>query len=182
MSSGTPEPEREDRVDALLAELARIGTLSVLFSQAVAEHAGINSTDLESLDILRRDGPLTAGRLAELTGLSTGGAITALIDRLERLGYARREADPHDRRRVLVHGVTEQVERELGPLYAPLHRATLDLTAGYSDEELAVVHDFITHANGLMLEQIARVRGSTGDDLAGAARLRRGNESSSQET
>jgi DNA-binding MarR family transcriptional regulator len=166
MSSGQAEPEREERVEALLAELARIGTLSVLFSQAVADHAGINSTDLESLDILRREGPLTAGRLAELTGLSTGGAITALIDRLERLGYARREADPKDRRRVLVHGVTEQAERELGPLYAPLDRATRGLTTHYSDEQLALIHDFITRTNGLVLEQIARVRSDAGGETA----------------
>jgi DNA-binding MarR family transcriptional regulator len=164
MSSGQSEPEREERVEALLAELARIGTLSVLFSQAIADHAGINSTDLESLDILRREGPLTAGRLAELTGLSTGGAITALIDRLERLGYARREADPTDRRRVLVHGVTEQAERELGSLYAPLDRATRNLTTHYSDAELALMHDFIRRANDLMLEQIARVRGGAGGE------------------
>jgi DNA-binding MarR family transcriptional regulator len=158
MSTGSPE--RDEQIEALLAELARIGTLSVLFSEAIAERAGINSTDLESLDILRREGPLTAGRLAELTGLSTGGAITALIDRLERLGFARREPDPNDRRRVLVQGVTAEAEREFGPLYAPLHQATSELAAQYNDAELALIHDFITRSNDLMLEQIARVRGS----------------------
>jgi DNA-binding MarR family transcriptional regulator len=164
MSSG--QPEREERVEALMAEMSRVGALSVLFSQAVADHAGMNSTDLESLDLLRRQGPMTAGRLAKVTGLSTGGAITALIDRLERLGYARREADPLDRRKVLVHAVTEQAERDLGPLYAPLDRATRGLTTHYSDEQLALIHDFITRTNGLLLEQIARVRSDAGGETA----------------
>ena len=81
---------RVEQVEAVKEQLARNGALSVLFSEAVAERAGINATDLESLDFLRREGPMTAGRLAELTGLSTGGAITALIDRLEKAGFVRR--------------------------------------------------------------------------------------------
>jgi DNA-binding MarR family transcriptional regulator len=147
-----------DQVEALKSELARMGGLSVLFGQAVADHVGIHPTDLESLDILRRNGPMTAGRLAELTGLSTGGAITALIDRLERLGYARRERDTGDRRRVLVRALMERAEREFAPLYAPLEHALDDLSARYDDADLAVILDFVTRTNELMQEQIARVR------------------------
>lgn len=148
----------EERRAALLAEGARVGGLSVLFSQAVADRAGINPTDLESLDVLRRHGPMTAGRLAELTGLSTGGAITALIDRLERRGYVCRERDTEDRRRVIVRVLPERTDRELAPLYASLEVATRDLVARYSDEEIAIILDFMTRTSELMMEQIARVR------------------------
>ena len=76
----------------------------------------MNPTDLESLDILARHGPMTAGRLAEMTGLTTG-AITGLVDRLERRGYARREPHPTDRRSVIVQPLIENAERDLGPSY-----------------------------------------------------------------
>ena len=156
MSSATPT--RDDRAEALLDEMARVGGYSVLFSQAIADRVGINSTDLESLDILRREGPLGAGRLAELTGLSTGGAITTLIDRLERLGYVQREPDPTDRRRVLVRARTEQAERDLGPYYTALDQAMHELVAQYSDDEIAFLLDFMTEVNAAMLHQIARIR------------------------
>lgn len=151
-------PRRDARIAAFLAETAQVSALSVLFSQAIADRVGINSTDLESLDILRRQGPLTAGRLAELTGLTTGGAITALIDRLERRGFALREADPNDRRRVLVR-VLDRAERELGPLYAELLHGLGDLIAGYSDKEIDAILDYTFRSNRLLAEQIARVRG-----------------------
>jgi DNA-binding MarR family transcriptional regulator len=104
---------------------------------------------------------MTAGRLAELTGLSTGGAITALIDRLERLGYVRRERDTTDRRRVMVRALTERAEHEFAPLYDPLERALVELIARYNDDELAVVLDFISQTNEIMFEQFARVQGMT---------------------
>ncbi|MCE6994189.1 MarR family transcriptional regulator [Saccharothrix sp. S26] len=76
--------------------------LTVLFHHRVAERMGLSPTDEKCLDLaLRERGPITAGRIAELSGLSTG-AVTGVIDRLERAGYARRVRDPHDRRKVLV--------------------------------------------------------------------------------
>ena len=153
----SPIPDRAAIVNALSDELGWGGALSVLFSQAVADRVGINPTDLESLDILRRSGPITAGRLAELTGLTTG-AITGLVDRLERLGYARREPDPTDRRRVIVRALVENAERELGPPFAAMAQAMDDLFARYGDDELRVILDFTTRANAIVFDQIARVR------------------------
>ncbi len=167
MSSGSPA--RDELIEQLKGELARNSALSTLFSQAVAERAGINSTDLESLDLLRREGPMTAGRLAELTGLSTGGAITALIDRLERLGYARRERDTEDRRRVLVRAMTERGERDIAPLYASLDQATNDLAARYTDEQIALLLDFTTRASEMMIEQIAGIRSAAFPASAGGS-------------
>src|SRR5262245_58816371 len=91
---------------ALELALRETSAQTVLFSQAVADHVGLNATDLEALDLLVRHGAMTAGRLAELTGLTTG-AVTGLVDRLERRGYVRREAHPSDRRSVVVRPLTE---------------------------------------------------------------------------
>jgi DNA-binding MarR family transcriptional regulator len=149
---------RAAQIEKVLAETGQISALSVLLSQAVADHVGLNPTDVEALDILRRDGPLSAGRLAEVTGLSTGGAITKLIDRLERVGYVRREPDPADRRRVLVRALVERAEYELGPLYAGLEEAMRALLAGYSDDEIEVILDFSARTNRITAVQIAQVR------------------------
>src|SRR5258706_15395621 len=94
----------------------------VLYSQAVAERLGMNSTDLECLDHISR-GPLTAGRLAELTGLTTG-AITGVIDRLERAGLARGERGAHDRRKT--RGRTRPAPPErVPPLFATRERTSM---------------------------------------------------------
>jgi DNA-binding MarR family transcriptional regulator len=87
--------------DELIDEIRRSQNATDRFDQAVADAAGLNRTDMRCLDVLQRAGPLSAGRLAQETGL-TSGAMTAVLDRLERRGLARRVRDAGDRRRVLV--------------------------------------------------------------------------------
>src|SRR5262245_15693306 len=111
---------RRELEDALSAAMRDVSGQSVLYSQAVAGRLGMNSTDLECLDHIMR-GPVTAGRLAELTGLTTG-AITGVIDRLERIGLARRADHPDDRRKTLVCALPAVGER-VTPLFEPMQRA-----------------------------------------------------------
>jgi len=99
----------------LIAEIRRSQTATARFDRAVADAVGLNLTDMGCLDFLGQLGPMTAGRLAELTGLSSG-AMTAALDRLERSGYARRVRDESDRRRVLVE-LTAKAD-ELHAFYA----------------------------------------------------------------
>ena len=143
----------------LLAELDRehrlLGARSVMLSQAVASRFGLSPADLETLDLLDTQGPLTAGRLAELTGLTTG-AITGVVDRLEREGLVRRERDAQDRRRVIVHLVPERA-RAIARLYEPLARAMAELHGRYTTEQLALVLDYTRRGNAIALEQIERV-------------------------
>ena len=153
----TPPFDRPDPRAALQAELARSGGLSILFSQAVADRVGVDPTDLEAMDILRQTGPIPAGRLAELTGLTTA-AVTGLVDRLERRSWARRDADPTDRRRVIVRPLVENAERELEPFFAGIGAATANLIAHYSEEEIALMLDFFARSNAILAEQIALVR------------------------
>jgi len=150
-------PDRAATTAALLEALRVTTGLSVLFSQAVADRVGIGAADLESLDVLIREGPMSAGRLAEVTGLTTG-AITGLVDRLERHGFARREPDPADRRRVIVRALPERAEADLGPLYAAMAAATEDLLDRYGNDELAVIRDFLERCAVVGAEQITRVR------------------------
>lgn len=152
--------DRASLESALEQGLRETTGLSVLFSQAVADRVGLNPTDLETLDVLARHGAMTAGRLAELTGLTTG-AVTGLIDRLERRGYVRRERHPTDRRSVVVQPDQEAIARDLDPAFVDMRNATEQLFAHYSDSELAVLVDFVERATEMTFVQIARLRSET---------------------
>jgi DNA-binding MarR family transcriptional regulator len=132
--------------------LRKISAQSVLLSDTVARLSGLNSTDLECLDLLLLSGVTTAGRLAAHTGLTTG-AITAVIDRMERAGFARRRRDPADRRRVFVEALPRYVQ-EIGPLYRPLAQSTATLHEQYADRQLALVVDYLSRACGLAAEHV----------------------------
>ncbi|MFJ9691175.1 MarR family winged helix-turn-helix transcriptional regulator [Kitasatospora sp. NPDC101183] len=116
--------------DDLMAELwplsRRYLASYVLFNQAVADHLGMHPTDVQCLNLLTlEDAPVTTGRIAELTGLTSGSA-TRLVDRLEKAGLVERRRDEADRRRVLVAVRPEALERfgalwrELGADWAPV--------------------------------------------------------------
>ena len=85
----------------LLGEIRRSQAANQRFDRAVADAVGLNLTDMGCIDVLSQEGPMTAGQLAQHTGLSSG-AMTTALDRLEASGFARRVRDEQDRRRVLV--------------------------------------------------------------------------------
>jgi DNA-binding MarR family transcriptional regulator len=109
--------------------------------EAIAD-AGLNPTDIGSLCLLLLHGPATAGRLAELTGLTTG-AVTGVIDRLEEGGFVRREVDAADRRKVIVVPDPKRVDRDLFPHFPSLQRArAATFYDDFSDAELERIADF----------------------------------------
>jgi DNA-binding MarR family transcriptional regulator len=138
---------------ALLTDLEhavrRSSALGVIFGQTVASRVGISSSDLECLDFLNIEGRVTAGRLAELTGLTTG-AITGVVDRLEKAGLVRRERDEEDRRKVFIAIVPENVAK-VGRFYHHLQRGMLELWETYSDAELKLMLRFMTQGYETML-------------------------------
>src|SRR5262249_43014336 len=85
--------ERAELLAARVGEFRQLSAATIMFHQAVADRLGMNVTDHKCADILERNGPMTAGELAERTGLTTG-AITGVIDRLEKAGFVRRAEHP----------------------------------------------------------------------------------------
>jgi len=146
--------KRQQLEAALNAAMRDASGQGVLYSQAVAGRLGMNSTDLECLDHILR-GPVTAGRLADLTGLTTG-AITGVIDRLERIGLARRESDPDDRRKTVVRALPVVLDR-IAPLFEPMERAAMAVLSKYRDDELALILDFLTRARGAALTAMSEL-------------------------
>jgi len=107
----------------------------------VCQLLGVNRTDARCLDILDEHGRMSAGDLAQKSGLTTG-AITAVIDRLERAGYARRVPDPSDRRRVLVEPTEKAYEASMELMVAPMGELTKPMAGQYTDEQLRLIIEF----------------------------------------
>lgn len=128
----------------LTQQMRAIGSRSILYQQSVIKRLNISGNDFISIDLLNELGPMTAGELSKKTGLSTG-TITALIDRLEKIGYARREKDPKDRRRVIIVPIYEEKD-EIKTSYESLNERMLQLAANYSDDECQLINDFLGQA------------------------------------
>src|SRR5712691_4094839 len=136
-----------------------------LVNQIIAERMGINRTDHRVLEILNRRGPTTAGDLAEASHLTTG-AITAVLDRLERAGFARRVRDTEDRRRVLVEQTPESTQTAMR-YYRPLMNRSFEAMAHHRPEGLAAIRDFMRQAASLAAEY-AKELGSAEDQPTAA--------------
>lgn len=155
----SPSDRRKAVLERLTYELGReLSAQTVMFHSAVAEKMGISVTEHKALDLLGRNGPMTAGKLAEVTGLTTG-AVTGMVDRLERAGFVKRSADPNDRRKVVIEPLEGKYE-EVGWIFASLGQAMTDLLERYSEEELAVIQDFISKVPVLMQEQTRKLKES----------------------
>ncbi|MER5647879.1 MarR family transcriptional regulator [Streptosporangium sp. NPDC002524] len=130
---------------------------AVLLHVGVAGRAGLNVTDFNCLAVLDREGPLTPHDLAVRIGLTRGGAITAVVDRLQKAGYVHRGRAAVDRRRVLVELLREGPYRALQEILADVNRAYADLVESYGDAELVIIHDFAVRANEIMRKQTQRL-------------------------
>ncbi len=130
---------------------------TLMFHAAIAEHVGLSATEHKALDLLSRAGSMTAGQLAELSGLTTG-AVTGLVDRLEKSGFVKRERDPKDRRRVVIDPQIDKMEQEIGPLFGAMSQRMEQLMAGYSDPELATIYDFLTQSIAVLREETENLK------------------------
>ncbi|WP_207944622.1 MarR family winged helix-turn-helix transcriptional regulator [Actinomadura rubrisoli] len=150
-------PERDRMAGELQMATQRSTMFTVLLHHATASKAGMNVTDAQCVNALSLDGPQTPGQLAQLMGITTGGAITAVIDRLEKAGYVRRTRDPDDRRRVIVELVEENVAR-FGRYFEPIGRMFRERLDGYSDEQIAFLLRWIRENNAAMPGIIEEIR------------------------
>jgi DNA-binding MarR family transcriptional regulator len=129
------------------ASLRALSTQVDRLDQAAADRYGLNRTDMRALDIVGQAGPLAPTALARLLGFTTGG-VTSVLDRLERAGYIRRQPDPTDRRRQLVHATEATAARDQEVFGDLIHR-TSNLLTTYTDDQLQVIHDFLDRTRQL---------------------------------
>ena len=138
-------------LEELIYSLHKFGMRSVLFQQHMARKIGVVQTDLKTAEILKEKGPITAGELATITGLSTG-AVTALIDRLEKSGYVKRVRHQTDRRKVMIVPIIERQE-EIQSHYRALGDEAKSVCSVYSEEELTLVLKFVENMTGILEEE-----------------------------
>jgi DNA-binding MarR family transcriptional regulator len=138
-----------------------LGNRMIQYQNNVASTLGLYNSDHISLDLLREKGPITAGDLSKLTGLSTG-SITALIDRLEKIGYASRKSDPSDRRKVIIVPDYEEKEEVINT-YLPLKKAIMELAQSYTESELELIVNFLGKANTVLEEEILNLSSKMND-------------------
>ena len=135
-------------LESLTHRLQRYGMRSVLFQQNMAQKIGVSHTDLKSAEILNETGPITAGELSKITGLSTG-SVTALINRLEKSGYVKRERDQLDGRKVMIMPIPERQEQYKSH-YQSLSMATKELCSAYNEQELILINQFVEEITKIM--------------------------------
>ncbi|HUJ55063.1 MAG TPA: MarR family transcriptional regulator [Gaiellaceae bacterium] len=158
---------REATIQQLIAEHRAQQVATDALDQAVADHLGINRTDQRALDVLDQRGRLTAGELAEAMHL-TSGAVTTVVDRLEKRGLAKRVRDPDDRRRVLV-----ECSPKLARVGAEFYGAeeVPGFFDDYSDEQLALLLEFVRRSRAWTEQRVANAQART-RDRKGRNRLR----------
>jgi DNA-binding MarR family transcriptional regulator len=150
-------PDKATLVAELVNTMRDLSTATILFHQAVADRLAMNVTDHKCAGILAQSGPITAGELATRTGLTTG-AITGVIDRLEKAGFVRRVRDGNDRRRVIVEPDLAEIERKIGPLFESMGRQSTLLVSGYRVQELVLLRDFAVRSLKLAEDETRKLR------------------------
>jgi DNA-binding MarR family transcriptional regulator len=150
--------KREEIIQAINEKFREMSTETIMFHQAVADELGLHITDHKCLDLIYRFGAMPAGRLSELTGLTTG-AVTGIIDRLEEAGYVRRTDDPKDRRRTIVEPTkNKKLEKKLEAIFTPLSDRMKRLLLSYSEIELAFLLDVLTKGLDQSHQELIRLR------------------------
>lgn len=147
---------KQQLIQDLVWEVRRSQNAARLVDSVTEKVLGVSQSEGMCIDVLDREGPVTAGRLAEATQLTTG-AITAVIDRLEKKGYARRVRDEDDRRRVLVE-VTDEARKRAHELYGELGQHGRAILDPLTIDEIKLITGFIRRSSELNEEHAARLR------------------------
>jgi DNA-binding MarR family transcriptional regulator len=153
------KPKPPELLNALERGFRKMSTAGVMLHDTVTRQLGLSATDHKCMGLLCEHGPLSAGDIAQITGLTTG-AVTGILDRLEQAEYVRRVRNPRDARSVIAKPInTAMFLERIGTLLEPLRQRMRSLVEGYSENELRLVLHFldeavrVSHAETLRLAQ-----------------------------
>lgn len=122
---------------------------SIFMHEAIARKAGLSGTDHKYLGLILQHDSITAGEISKLTGLTTG-AVTGLIDRLEKKKLVKRQFVKTDRRKVMVIPNIENSMNLLKPFFDDLQQETMKLLSTFSKEEIQTINRYFTEATTIM--------------------------------
>jgi DNA-binding MarR family transcriptional regulator len=138
------EKNTDSLVYGLMTATRKLTRSSLMLQSAVAEKMNLNPTDAECIDFLMEMGASTAGDLAKVTRLTTG-AITSVVNRLEKAGFVKREGDPEDRRKVIIRFIPKK-HTKAKQYYAAMAKDVYKLFSGYNEQKLK---SLMQHSNAL---------------------------------
>jgi len=122
---------------------------SILMHETIARKIGLSGTDHKYLGLIIKNIEMTAGEIAEITGLTTG-AVTGLIDRLEKRNLVKRKPDKKDRRKIMIVPNTEKAMELLQPIFGDLQKRTKELINTFSRTELDTIERYLKSATDIM--------------------------------
>ena len=158
MSTATSNKTKRRELLNKLWDLGRkVSTQTVFLHQAIAQSVGLNATDTKCIDLILRgpSGSVTAGWLSDMTGLTTG-AITHILDRLEKRRFVDRVRDTRDHRKVFVRVRPESLE-PLAPKYEAIGRAYLSSVERFSDKELQLICEYMEESCKISERELANL-------------------------
>jgi len=156
---GAARKSKHELADEIVGRLARRhSTAVVLFHHVVAERLGLGPTDHKCLDLVRERGAMAGSDLSAITGL-TSGAITGVVARLERSGYLRREPDPHDGRKQILHLALERAH--IQDVIDPLRKDVAALLENFDAHQLTAITEFLARSTDLIYRHAALLRAET---------------------
>ena len=159
MKRGTriTRPDSDLRSGILLGR--DFSTSLVLFQESVAMRLGLNATDHRCLEMILRRGPMTAKALSEEARLTTG-AITGIVDHLEKAGYVERVENPSDRRSIIIRPLITQkeMEKKIGDAMVPYRAAISELFGKYDADQTAAIVDFLGRFVQVLKTQSSNLR------------------------
>lgn len=147
----------KQQVQAFRDTSKRYSDASILMHEAIARKVGLSGTDHKYLGLIIEKGAMTAGELSTLTGL-TSGAVTGLVDRLEKKKLVKRQFDKSDRRKVIIIPDVKNAFKLLNPIFEQLDKKTTELVASFSEEEIKVLERYFLSAVGIMNEMVEQLK------------------------
>jgi DNA-binding MarR family transcriptional regulator len=133
-----------------------LSTETALFHSTAAEKNGLSITDMKTISTLMQEGSMTAGQIAERLSLTTG-AVTSLIDRLEKVGVVERASDPKDRRKVIVKIIPKKIQNT-GSVYESMGKNFGDMLEYYSTEQIKFLVRYYKDSVELTKKEIAKLK------------------------
>lgn len=140
--------------DDTVTSFRDLGRRVVLYQHKIAEQLDVYNHDWTTIDMLSETGPITAGELGRRVGLTTG-SVTALVDRLERAGYVKRERHPKDRRSIMIVPQYED-KSEVQHVYETLNQHMTELTNQYTAEQMETIQSFLKATTAILDNEIER--------------------------
>jgi DNA-binding MarR family transcriptional regulator len=149
---------KADKKFDLINDLGRkFSDTTILLHENIAAKVGLSGADHKYLGILMQNGAITAGEFSNLTGLTTG-AVTGVIDRLEKKNLVKREFDKNDRRKIMIVPNHENAMKILGGIFTSLQERMVKVMASFTDEETEIIEKYLYSTIEAMNDVIEKIK------------------------